>query len=120
MYAPGAQQLYEWGLSGNWTIDGEQATLNEKGGGIVYLFHARDLHLVWGPGRRSGPIRFRVLIDGKPPGSSHGTDDDMDGKGVVTGQRLYQLVRQSETIADHTFEIQFLDPGVQAFSFTFG
>ncbi|MET1028635.1 MAG: cytochrome c biogenesis protein DipZ, partial [Dongiaceae bacterium] len=86
----------------------------------VYRFHARDLHLVLGPGADGKPVRFRVTIDGAAPGNSHGTDIDADGQGVVTGQRLYQLVRQSGTIADHTFQIQFLDPGVQAYAFTFG
>jgi Thioredoxin like C-terminal domain len=73
-----------------------------------------------GPGPDGKPVRFRVTIDGAPPGDSHGTDVDADGQGVVTGQRLYQLVRQSGAIADHTFEIRFLDPGVQAYAFTFG
>jgi cytochrome c biogenesis protein CcdA/thiol-disulfide isomerase/thioredoxin len=120
VYAAGAPKNNEWSLSGNWTIGGESATLNEKDGGIVYRFHARDLHLVLGPAPESGPIRFRVTIDGKPPGDSHGTDTDADGQGTVTGQRLYQLVRQSGTITDHAFEIRFLDSGVQAYAFTFG
>jgi hypothetical protein len=94
--------------------------LDQKDGSIVYRFHARDLHLVLGPAPESGPIRFRVTIDGAAPGASHGTDIDADGQGTVTGQRLYQLVRQSGEIADHTFEIHFLDPGVQAYAFTFG
>ncbi|MEJ1976469.1 MAG: cytochrome c biogenesis protein DipZ [Acetobacteraceae bacterium] len=120
VYATGSPQLNEWGVAGNWTIDGERATLNEKDGGIVYRFHARDLHLVLGPAPESGPIRFRVTIDGAPPGQSHGTDVDADGQGAVTGQQLYQLVRQNGPITDHTFEIHFLDPGVQAYAFTFG
>jgi hypothetical protein len=107
-------------LSGDWTISGENAVLNEKDGSIVYRFHARDLHLVLGPGPEGTPIRFGVTIDGAPPGTSHGTDTDANGQGVVTGQRLYQLVRQSGAIADRNFEIQFLDPGVQAYAFTFG
>ena len=93
----------------------------QKGGGIVYRFHARDLHLVLGPGADGKPVRFRVTIDGAPPGDSPGADVDADGRGDrETGQRLYQLVRQSGAIADRTFEIQFLDPGVQAYAFTFG
>jgi hypothetical protein len=61
-----------------------------------------------------------VTIDGKAPGDSHGADVDAEGNGVVSGQRLYQLVRQSGPITDRTFEIEFLDPGVQAYAFTFG
>jgi Thioredoxin like C-terminal domain len=120
VYAAGMPRLNKWGLAGGWTIGQERAVLDRKGGSIVYRFHARDLHLVLGPGPDGKPVRFRVTIDGAPPGDSHGTDVDADGQGVVTGQRLYQLVRQSGAIADHTFEIRFLDPGVQAYAFTFG
>jgi len=120
VYVAGMPRLNEWGLAGKWTIGGEHAVLDQKDGSIVYRFHARDLHLVLGPGPDGKPVRFRVAIDGAPPGTSHGTDVDADGQGVVTGQRLYQLVRQSGVIADHTFEIRFLDPGVQAYAFTFG
>jgi cytochrome c biogenesis protein CcdA/thiol-disulfide isomerase/thioredoxin len=120
VYAAGMLRLNEWGLAGGWTIGGEHAVLDQKGGSIVYRFHARDLHLVLGPGPDGKPVRFRVTIDGAPPAASHGTDVDANGQGVVTGQRLYQLVRQSGAIADHTFEIRFLDPGVQAYAFTFG
>jgi cytochrome c biogenesis protein CcdA/thiol-disulfide isomerase/thioredoxin len=119
-YAPGEPKLNEWGLSGEWTVGGESAVLNQKDGSIVYRFHARDLHLVLGPAAESGPIHFRVTIDGAAPGANHGTDIDADGQGQVTGQRLYQLVRQNGAIGDHTFEIRFLDPGVQAYAFTFG
>jgi len=120
VYAAGMPRLNEWGLAGGWTIGEEHAVLDRKDGSVVYRFHARDLHLVLGPGPDGKPVRFRVTIDGAPPGDSHGTDVDADGQGVVTGQRLYQLVRQSGAIADHTFEIRFLDPGVQAYAFTFG
>jgi len=120
VYAAGTPRLNEWGLSGDWTVGGEHAVLNAKDGGIVYRFHARDLHLVLGPGADGKPVRFRVTIDGAAPGDSHGADIDADGQGTVTGQRLYQLVRQSGAITDRTFEIQFLDPGVQAYAFTFG
>ena len=120
VYVAGMPRLNEWGLAGKWTIGGEHAVLDQKDGSIVYRFHARDLHLVLGPGPDGKPVRFRVAIDGAPPGTSHGTDVDADGQGVVTGQRLYQLVRQSGVITDHTFEIRFLDPGVQAYAFTFG
>jgi cytochrome c biogenesis protein CcdA/thiol-disulfide isomerase/thioredoxin len=120
VYASGSPQLNEWGLSGNWTIGGENAALNQSDGSIVFRFHARDLYLVLGPAPEIGPVRFRVTIDGAAPAANHGTDTDADGDGVVTSQRLYQLVRQSGAIADHVFEIRFLDPGVQAFAFTFG
>jgi hypothetical protein len=118
--AAAAPQLNEWSLAGDWTITGENAALNQSGGRIVYRFHARDLHLVLGPPADGKPVRFRVTIDGQPPGADHGTDTDADGNGVVNGQRLYQLVRQSGAIADRTFAIEFLDPGVQAYAFTFG
>ena len=119
-YMAGAPALNEWGLAGNWTVNGEHASLNEKDGGIVYRFHARDLHLVLGPAPEGGPVRFNVTIDGASPGPNGGTDVDAEGHGVVTDQRLYQLVRQGGPVADHVFEIRFLDPGVQAFAFTFG
>ena len=96
------------------------ALLNAKDGGIVYRFHARDLHLVLGPAPGGGPVHFRVTIDGAAPGNSHGADVNADGEGAVTEQRLYQLVRQTGPIVDRTFEIRFLDPGAQAFAFTFG
>jgi cytochrome c biogenesis protein CcdA/thiol-disulfide isomerase/thioredoxin len=120
VYAAGSPQLNEWSLAGNWTIGNERALLNEKDGGIVYRFHARDLHLVLSPAADGSPVRFRVTIDGATPGASHGADVDSDGQGVVTAQRLYQLVRDPGAIMDHTFEIRFLDPGVQAYAFTFG
>jgi cytochrome c biogenesis protein CcdA/thiol-disulfide isomerase/thioredoxin len=113
-------RLNEWGVTGDWTIGGESAVLNEKGGSIAYRFHARDLHLVLGPGPSGAPVHFRVTIDGKAPGEGHGADADAEGLGVVTEQRLYQLVRQTGEVGDHTFKIEFLDPGVQAFAFTFG
>ena len=119
-YAAPTPRLNEWGLAGDWTVGGERASLNDKDGAIVYRFHARDLHLVLGPGDDGKPVRFRVTVDGAAPGDNHGADIDADGQGVVTGQRLYQLVRQSGAVADHTFEIKFLDPGVQAYAFTFG
>jgi thioredoxin family protein len=120
VYAAGSPQLNEWSLTGNWTIGNEQALLNEKDGSIVYRFHARDLHLVLGPGADGKPVRFRLTIDGAPPGASHGVDADAGGQGIVTAQRLYQLVREPGAVVDHTFEIHFLDPGVQAYAFTFG
>jgi cytochrome c biogenesis protein CcdA/thiol-disulfide isomerase/thioredoxin len=119
IYAAGNPRLNEWGLSGDWMIGEEEARLNRKDGSIVYRFHARDLHLVLGAANGK-PIRFRVAIDGKPPGGNHGADVDADGQGVVNGQRLYQLIRQDGAITDRTFEIRFLDPGVEAYAFTFG
>jgi cytochrome c biogenesis protein CcdA/thiol-disulfide isomerase/thioredoxin len=113
-------QLNDWSLTGDWTIGNERAQLNAKDGSIVYRFHARDLHLVLGPADEKKPVRFVVTIDGKAPGAAHGADTDADGNGTVTGQRLYQLVRDPGAVADHTFEIRFLDPGAQAFAFTFG
>jgi cytochrome c biogenesis protein CcdA/thiol-disulfide isomerase/thioredoxin len=120
VYSVGAPRLNEWGFSGDWTIGGEHAALNKEGGSIVYRFHARDLHLVLGPAADGKPVRFRITVDGSAPGSNHGSDVDAAGQGTVTGQRLYQLVRQNGAITDRTFEIKFLDPGVQAYAFTFG
>ena len=120
VYTANVSQLNQWGLTGDWTVGGEHAVLNDKDGGIVYRFHARDLHLVLGPAPEGGPVHFRVTIDGAAPGDSHGADVDAGGQGVVTDQRLYQLVRQNGPVADRTFEIRFLDPGVQAYAFTFG
>ena len=120
VYAAATPRLNEWALAGDWTIGGEHAVLNDKSGRILYRFHARDLHLVLGPAPDGKPVRYRVTIDGQAPGASHGVDIDAEGNGVVSGQRLYQLVRQSGPITDRTFEIEFLDPGVQAYAFTFG
>jgi cytochrome c biogenesis protein CcdA/thiol-disulfide isomerase/thioredoxin len=119
-YQVGKLRTNEWGLNGNWTIGAELAVLNQPNGSIVYRFHARDLHLVLGSANQNKPIRFRVTIDGQAPGASHGMDVDANGLGSVTGERLYQLIRQHGAITDRTFEIQFLDPGVQAYAFTFG
>jgi cytochrome c biogenesis protein CcdA/thiol-disulfide isomerase/thioredoxin len=120
VYTAATPQLNQWFLSGHWTVKAENATLDETGGRIVYRFHARDLHLVLGPAADGKPIKFRVTIDGAAPGADHGADTDADGQGVVDGQRLYQLVRQSGAVSDRTFEIEFLDPRVQAYAFTFG
>lgn len=120
VYAAGTPQLNDWSLTGKWTISGERAQLNDKDGSIVYRFHARDLHLVLGPASDGHPVNFVVTVDGKAPGAAHGVDVDADGHGVVTAQRLYQLVRDPGAVMDHTFEIRFLDPGTQAYAFTFG
>ncbi|WP_373322203.1 thioredoxin family protein [Paraburkholderia adhaesiva] len=119
-YVASTPGLNEWSFAGNWTVGAERASLNRAGGGIVYRFSARDLHLVLGPGAGRSPVRFQVTVDGSAPGANHGTDTDANGKGVVTETRLYQLVRQSGPVKEHTFEIRFLDPGVDAFAFTFG
>jgi thiol-disulfide isomerase/thioredoxin len=118
--APARLKLNQWALSGAWTV-GKQATrLDQANGRIAYRFHARDLHLVMGPAARGASVRFRVLIDGQPPGAAHGIDVDEQGYGTVTEQRLYQLIRQPKPVADRLFEIEFLDSGVEAFAFTFG
>jgi hypothetical protein len=118
--APAELRLNHWALAGDWTVAEQAATLDQAGGRIVYRFHARDLHLVMGPAVAGMPVRFRVLIDGQAPGAAHGVDVDDQGHGTATEQRLHQLIRQPGPIADRTFEITFLDPGVQAYSFTFG
>jgi hypothetical protein len=118
--APVRLRLNHWALSGDWTVDGQAAALNAAIGRIAYRFHARDLHLVMGPATVAGPVRFRVLIDGQPPGPDHGLDVDGQGTGRVAEQRLYQLIRQRGPVGERTFEITFLDPGVQAYSVTFG
>ena len=94
--------------------------LNKASGRIAYRFHARDVNLVMGPEARGKTVRFRVLIDGKAPGAAHGSDVDEQGNGTVGEQRTYQLVRQPKPIVERTFEIEFLDPGVEAYGFTFG
>ena len=119
-YSVADLKLNDWGLAGAWTVGAQYATLDKKDGAISYRFHARDLHLVLGPGADGAPVHFRVTIDGAAPGESHGADVDANGEGVVTENRLYQLVRQTGPIVDRTFTIEFLDPDVQAYAFTFG
>ncbi|TMA13288.1 MAG: thioredoxin family protein [Deltaproteobacteria bacterium] len=118
--APARLKLNDWALSGDWTVKRDAVALNKGNGRIAYRFHARDLHLVMAPAARGSSVRFRILVDGQPPGAAHGTDVDDQGNGTVSGQRLYQLIRQPNPIADRLFEIEFLDPGVEAFAFTFG
>ena len=121
MYSdPRVRQLNKWGLVGAWTVSGEKGVSDGAGDRIVFRFHARDLHLVLGPAADGKPVRFRVLLDGKAPAENHGVDVDAEGNGTVTSQRLYQLIRQTGPVQDRTFEIEFADPGVQAFAFTFG
>ena len=110
----------QWALSGYWTMEEEATTLNEANGQVACRFHARDLNLVMGPDAAATPVRFRVLLDGQPPGEAHGTDADADGSGTLTQQRVYQLIRQPGPITDRTFEIIFPDPGAQVYCFTFG
>jgi thiol-disulfide isomerase/thioredoxin len=117
---PARLRLNEWALSGDWTVKNQAVVLNEPTGSIAYRFHARDLHLVMGPAAAGTSVRFRVLIDGEPPSQAHGLDVDEQGNGTVREQRLYQLIRQMKPVADRQFEIEFLDPGVEAFAFTFG
>ena len=111
--------LNRWALDGEWTIGGEKVVLDEAGGSIAYRFHARDVHLVLSAGARE-PIPFRVLLDGERPGPSHGVDVDEDGNGLLADGRLYQLVREPGTVRERTLTITFLEPGAEAYVFTFG
>jgi hypothetical protein len=117
---PARLGLNQWALSGDWTIKKDVSALNKAGGRIIYRFHARDVHLVMGPAAPGESVKFRVLIDGQPPGAAHGVDVDEQGNGTVIEQRLYQLIRQPNPIVDRQFEIEFFAPGAEAFAFTFG
>jgi thiol-disulfide isomerase/thioredoxin len=117
---PSRLALNEWALAGEWTMGRQATVLNSSNGRIAYRFHARDLHLVMGPPRQGGSVRFRLSIDGQPPGPAHGADVDAGGNGTVVEQRLYQLIRQRKPIVDRQFDIEFLDAGVETFAFTFG
>jgi thiol-disulfide isomerase/thioredoxin len=117
---PARLRLNQWALSGDWTMEKEALVLNKANGRIACRFHARDLHLVMGPRGRGIAVRFRVLIDGRPPGAAHGIDVDDQGNGTATEQRLYQLIRQPKPVAERQFEIEYLDAGAAAFAFTFG
>ncbi|MGQ9364951.1 cytochrome c biogenesis protein DipZ [Azospirillum sp. ST 5-10] len=119
-YTVGTLRLNRWGLSGNWTVGAELARLNRAGGAIVYRFRARDLHLILGPAKDGKPVHFQVTVDGMAPGPDHGTDTDAEGYGTVSETKLYQLVRQAGAVRERTFEVRFLDPGVDAYAFTFG
>ena len=110
----------EWALSGDWWVGNIPARSSNAGDSISYRFHARDVHLVMGPPTHQPPVRFRVTLDGRAPGPAHGIDIDGDGNGTADYQRMYQLVRQPDRIEDRLFSIQFLDPGAEAFVFTFG
>jgi len=117
---PARLTLNHWALSGDWTMKNEATALNQANGRIAYRFHARDVNLVMGTAARGTSVRFRVLVDGKPPGAAHGVDADDQGNGMVNDQQLYQLIRQPQSIADRQFEIAFLEAGVEVFAFTFG
>jgi thiol-disulfide isomerase/thioredoxin len=117
---PPELNLNHWALSGDWTAGSESAVGHDAGGRLAIRFHARDLHLVMGPAATGASVRFRVLLDGDPPGESHGLDVDGDGTGIVSWPRLFQLVRQRGPVREHTFEIEFLDPGIAVYVFTFG
>jgi cytochrome c biogenesis protein CcdA/thiol-disulfide isomerase/thioredoxin len=117
---PASLALNQWALAGVWKDDPEKAVLQTAPGKIVFRFSARDLHLVLGPGAGGKPVRFRVQLDGAAPGSNHGVDTDEQGNGVVREQRLYQLIRQTMPVGEHTFSIEFVDGDVEAYSFTFG
>jgi hypothetical protein len=118
--APAALGRNQWSLSGDWSIGNASARLNAPAGSISFRFHARDLHLVMGPPAAHPAVRFSVRLDGEPPGRAHGVDVDGNGNGVADYQRMHQLIRQPDKIGDRLFEIDFLDPGVEAFVFTFG
>jgi hypothetical protein len=116
---PKRLQVNHWALAGDWTIGGENVVLEQAGGSIAFRFHARDAHLVLSPGKHE-PIPFRVLLDGEAPGPSGGVDVDEDGSGVLRDGRLYQLIRQPDTVREQTLEITFGEPGAEAYAFTFG
>jgi thiol-disulfide isomerase/thioredoxin len=117
---PATPSLNQWGLGGSWNVGAESGVLQSAPGKIVFRFHSRDLHMVLGPTKNGKPIRFKVKLDGIPPGDNCGVDSAPDGTGEIREPRLYQLIRQKGRVQDRTIEIEFLDPGVQAFSFTFG
>ncbi len=117
---PGSLALNQWAYGGPWQVAKEHARLTAAPGRIAFRFKARDLHLVLGPAVAGKPVRFRVTLDGKPPGKDAGMDIDANGNGTVREHRLYQLVRQKGPVAEREFVIEFADPGVDAYSFTFG
>jgi thiol-disulfide isomerase/thioredoxin len=118
--SPQQLPVNHWALAGTWVVGAESVVLSSTPGRISYVFHARDLHLIMGPGERHAPIRYRVTIDGHAPGEAHGLDVDAQGNGTILEPRLYQLIRQPAPILDHRFEIQFLEEGAEVFSITFG
>jgi hypothetical protein len=116
---PGQLRLNQWSLGGEWTVEREKVVVDQAGGSIAFRFHARDAHLVLAPGEPE-PIPFRLLLDGEAPGSSQGIDVDEEGNGLLREGRLYQLVRQHDGVGERTLEIEFLEPGAEAYAFTFG
>jgi len=117
---PGHLKLNQWALAGEWIIGKENVRLSKRPGKIIYRFHARDVNLIVGPAVPGTFVKFRVLIDGIPPGPAHGLDVDSNGNGTVTEQRMYQLIRQQGAVTDREFQIEFLDAGVEVYDFTFG
>jgi thiol-disulfide isomerase/thioredoxin len=116
---PKRLRLNHWALAGEWTIGRENVVLDQADGSIAYRFHARDAHLVLSPGTRE-PIPFRVSLDSDAPGPSHGLDVDEDGNGLLRDGRMYQLVREHDAVRERTLEIALLEPGAEAYAFTFG
>ena len=117
--APARLHPGQWAYAGAWTV-GQQGSVAGPGARIACRFHARDLHLVMGAAEPGKRVRFRIRIDGQPPGASHGADTDARGEGIAAERRLYALVRQPAPIAERVFDIEFLDAGAEAFAFTFG
>src|SRR5262249_34202226 len=117
---PSRLGLNQWGLAGSWKAGAESSKLESAPGRIAFRFHSRDVHMVLGAAKNAGPIRFKVTLNGAAPGDGRGSDCGVDGTGEIRQPRMYQLIRQKGPISDATFEIEFLDPGVEAFSFTFG
>ena len=112
--------MNQWGLGGSWNVGAESAALEKASGKIAFRFHSRDLHMVLAPPKDGKAVRFRAKLDGAIPGKDHGVDSNADGAGEIRQPRMYQLIRQKGAIKGRIFDIEFLDPGVQAFSFTFG
>ncbi|MEJ0087971.1 MAG: thioredoxin family protein [Pseudomonadota bacterium] len=117
---PPRLRLNRWAVAGEWTLRADAATANGANTRLSYRFHARDLHLVMGAAIPGQPVRFRVTLDGKPPGNAHGADADEFGFGTLSGRRLYQLIRQKAPVVEREFVIEFLDPGAALYAFTFG
>jgi thiol-disulfide isomerase/thioredoxin len=117
--SPARLGLNQWALVGEWTIGDEHVAVEQAGGSIAFRFHARDAHLVMGPGAEAA-IPFRVLVDGEPPGASRGVHVDADGNGLLRDGRMYQLLREQDVVRERTLEIEFLEPGARAYGFTFG
>jgi hypothetical protein len=117
---PAKPALNQWGFAGSWRAGAESGKLETAPGKIVFRFHSRDLHMVLGPAKNGVPVRFKVKLDGVAPRDNHGSDSGADGTGEIRQPRMYQLIRQKGPVKDVTFEIEFFDPGVEVFSFTFG